>query len=156
MECVGETFDDFLVVLRQDAGFDEAVDYHLAGDADVVRVFTAVVVPDEVNLYGRCHRPQALGYALCDGDTGPMTLRAGVELPMAFDVVEQAVEVRQLTPYNQRLAQNGRSSSYSLLAGAAAGGAGSAGGGVGGGGGGAGAGAAWGCDSALRSRLLQV
>ena len=156
MECVGETFDDFLVVLRQDAGFDEAVDYHLAGDSNVIGVFTAVVVPDEVNLYGRWHRPQALGYALCDGDTGPMTLRAGVELPMAFDVVEQAVEVRQLTPYNQRLAQNGRSSSYSLLVGAAAGGAGSAGGGVGGGGGGAGAGAAWGCDSALRSRLLQV
>ena len=156
MKSVGKTFDDFLVVLRQDRRLDEAVYYHLAGDADVVRVFTAVVVPDEVNLYGRCHRPQALGYALCDGDTGPMTFDVSVELPMAFDVVEQAVEIGQLTPYNQRLAQNGRSSSYSLLAGAAAGGAGSAGGGVGGGGGGAGAGAAWGCDSALRSKLLQV
>jgi hypothetical protein len=73
---------------------------------------------------------------------------------MAFNVVDQRIEVRQFTPYNQRLAQNGRSSPYSLLAGAAAGGAGSAGGGVAGGGGGAGA--AWGCDSALRSKLLQV
>jgi hypothetical protein len=112
------------------------------------------VIPDEVNFYRRCHRPQALGYALCDGDTGPMTFHVSVELPMTFDVVDQRIEIGQLTPYNQRLAQNGRSSPYSLLAGAAAGGAGSAGGGVVGGGGGAGAGAAWGCDSALRSKAF--
>ena len=57
-----------------------------------------LVVPDEVQHHGRCHRPQALGYALCDGDTGPIFLRLGVELPMAFDVVEQAVEVRAAYP----------------------------------------------------------